>query len=88
MFNKDIVKKGKDIAEFLGDFNKHGSHGKPFNYDVVKDLGLKVSLLEDNQDLQEKVLSVYHATMATFELTNCVKIIENHKGVGTYLIVR
>ena len=41
--------------------------------------------LEGDQQLQDKVLSVYHATMLTFEKTNCVKIIESHEGKGYYL---
>ena len=84
MFKNDAVKKGKEIAEFLGNFDLHGSHGKPFNYEIAQNLGLKVSLLEDDQILQEKVLSVYHACMLTFELTNCVKMIENHNGIGSF----
>ncbi|MEJ5329708.1 MAG: hypothetical protein WHT07_06120 [Desulfobaccales bacterium] len=43
-----------------------------------------VELLEDNQDIQEKVLSVFHATMVTFQITNCVKMVENHNGRGLY----
>ncbi len=36
--------------------------------------------LEDDQNLQELVLSIFHATTHTFEGTPAVKIIENHLG--------
>ena len=36
--------------------------------------------LESDQRLQDAVLSVFHATVQTFNQTRAVKIIENHKG--------
>ncbi len=54
--------------------------------EVIKnpDQGLKIIALEDNQDLQEKVLSVFHAATVTFETTQCVKMVENHEGRGVF----
>ena len=49
---------------------------------------MKVTALEDDQDLQEKVLSVFHAAIVTFEVTNCIKIIENQNGVGAFITVK
>jgi hypothetical protein len=46
---------------------------------------LKITPLEDDQSLQDLVLSVFHATVVTFERTNCVKIFENHNGKGMFL---
>ena len=43
-----------------------------------------MTLLEDEQDFQEKVLSVFHASIVTIEVTNCVKIIENQNGIGVF----
>lgn len=88
MFKDDDLKKGEKIAEFLGNFDLHGSHGKPFDYLKAKEIGLKVKLLEDDQLLQEKVLSLYHACLLTFDFTNCVKIIENHNGVGSFMQIQ
>lgn len=87
MFKND-EKIGEEIAEFLGNFELHGSHGKPFNYEIAKEKGLKVSLLEDDPVLQDKVLSVYHSCLLTFEYTQCVKIIENHLGVGSFTVTK
>ena len=84
MFKDDANKKGKAIAEWLGDFNEHKTHGRPINFQLAKEKGLKITLLEDDQILQDKVLNVFHATLATFTVTSCVKIIENHLGKGRY----
>src|SRR4029077_3619188 len=46
----------------------------------AKAIGLLVDDLEANQGLQDDTLSVFHATMHTFNATPCVKIIENHLG--------
>lgn len=88
MFKDEPVKKGNEIAQWLGDFNIHKTHGRPINYDLAKSQGLNVKRLEDNPELQDLVLSVYHATLVTFDVTQCVKIIENHLGKGAYMIVQ
>ncbi len=84
MFKNDVNKKGGAIAEWLGNFDEHMTHGRPINYQIAREKGLKITLLEDDSDLQDKVLSVYHAMQVTFELSNYVKMIENHHGKGMY----
>lgn len=87
MFANDSNKKGEAIAEWLGDFNAHKTHGRPINYQLAMQQGLKITLLEDDQELQDKVLSVFHATLVTFDVAPCVKIIENHLGRGSYSVI-
>ena len=87
MFKED-EKKGQEIANWLGAFNEHKTHGRPINYQLAREKGLKISLLEDDQELQDKVLSVFHATLVTFDVTPCIKIIENHLGKGSYVIIQ
>jgi len=74
----------KDIAEWLGNAKEHKTHGRPIGIDQALDRGLKVDALEDDQDLQEAVLSVFHATVVTFQVTECVKMVENQNGRGVY----
>jgi hypothetical protein len=81
-------RKATAIAKWLSDSSKHLSHGKPISFDVAKDKGLNVLRLEDDQELQDKVLSVFHAAMVTFEVTNCVKFVENHEGRGVFIQVQ
>ena len=88
MFKSDEIKKGHEIAQWLGDFNAHKTHGRPINYELALEHGLKVKRLEDDPELQDAVLSVFHATLVTFDITPCVKIIENHLGKGSYTLVK
>lgn len=88
MFKNDVVKKGHEIAQWLGNFNIHKTHGRPINYELALEQGLKVKRLEDDPKLQDLVLSVFHATLVTFDLTPCIKIIENHFGKGSYTLVQ
>jgi len=78
---------GRPIADWLGDAKAHKTHGRPINIAMAKGKGLKVGALEDDQDLQELVLSTFHAATVTFDVTQCVKMVENHAGKGTYLSV-
>lgn len=80
---KDCEKHGSEIANWLGNFNKHKTHSRPINYALAREKGLRIKLLEDDQELQERVLSVFHSTLVTFDVAPCVKIIENHLGKGS-----
>lgn len=77
-----------DIAEWLGNDVNHLTHGHPISIKEAEEHGLKVRQLEEDQDLQDKVLSVFHASIVTIEMTSCVKIIENHLGVGVFTQVQ
>lgn len=79
-------KPGKKIAKWLGATNKHYTHGRPISAQIASEHGLIIELLEEQQEFQERVLSVFHAISLTFQVTSCVKIIENHQGKGWYLI--
>lgn len=84
---QDGVNKASTIAEWLGTFSNHLTHGRPIPITEADNQGLIVKPLEDDQELQEKVLSVFHSSIVTFEVTNCVKIIESQNGVGTFITV-
>lgn len=74
---KDV---SKGIAAKLADHKEFKSHGRHINRDKAKEMGLIVEDLEDDQEFQDLILSVFHATTHTFNGTNAVKIIENHNG--------
>jgi hypothetical protein len=45
-------------------------------------MGLVIERMEDNDELQDAVLTVHHTCMQTLSATPTVKIIENHRGVA------
>lgn len=86
MFKGEATNPSREIAQWLGDFNEHKTHGRPIGIDLACSKGLKVKRIEDDSKLQEAILSVFHSTMVTFQATNCLKIIENQNGKGHYLL--
>ncbi len=86
--DEDREKKASNIAKWLGTADIHKIHGRPISYKEALEKGLKVELLENDQKLQEKVLSVFHASMASHDFTNCTKFVENHNGKGLFLNLR
>ena len=76
----DPEPKSRDIANWFADYESFNSHGRRVGRDQVREIGVKVIDLEDDDDLQDAVLSVHHATMHTFSGAPVSKIIENHLG--------
>ena len=83
---KDGMLSGKEECEinktvmFLNDHKSTKVHDRHFNYKECKENGLKIELMEDDDELQDKILSVHHAFMITLGATSTVKIIGNHLG--------
>lgn len=71
--------KAQRIATHLANHSKFKSHTRHIDMDGAMRLGLKVSSLEEDQTLQDLVLSAFHATTIVFG-QNAIKIIENHLG--------
>ena len=75
----DADSLSKKIAKyFSGD--KHGSHGRRINREEAKIQGLKIIDLEDNQDLQEDVLTLYHMSTIAFEQGPATKSVVSSNG--------
>jgi len=83
MFSQDDKRKEEKIDNITNYFASHTetkTHGKHISKDICIEKGLTITDLEDDQKLQDLVLSVHHACCLTFSGTSAVKIIENHKG--------
>ncbi len=78
--SKNRKKQSKKIAAALAKHQQWRTHARPLDASYLKSLGMKIDLLEKDQQLQDKVLTVYHASMHTFSATAATKIIENHFG--------
>jgi hypothetical protein len=81
MFNgeADANARAAVIAQFFADYQRHHSHNLGISREEAAAQGVRIVNLEDDQVLQDKVLSVHHATLHTFA-TPAVKIVENHLG--------
>jgi len=81
MCNGD-TNKVENIIKTFASHTKQKSHARHISKKECEEVGLSISDLESNQDLQDAVLTTHHAFMHTFSNTLCVKIIENHNGVA------
>lgn len=81
---KRSKKRDTIVEKLLEELASHSAskvHDRHYDYVKCKELGLKVVALEKNQDLQDAVLSLYHAYICSiYKLPNTIKFIENHEG--------
>lgn len=82
MFDGDADgdQKADRVIRELGDHALTLSHSRHISLERAREVGLQVMALEDNDDLQEAVLTVHHACLHTMSGTPTIKLIENHNG--------
>ncbi len=74
--------KIKRIISHLGDHSVNLSHARHISAEKCKELGLKIEMMEEDQELQDLVLTVHHCFIHTLSGTPAFKIIENNKGTA------
>jgi hypothetical protein len=82
MFKSDpeASRKANAIADWMADHKEFKTHGRPISRDQARSKEMNITNLEDNQELQDAILSVYHALTHTFSSGSIIKIVENHNG--------
>ncbi len=80
MFNDKEEYIVDEIVKRLNEHNDSKTHGRHYNIDFCKDIGLRIDSMEDDNSLQDAILSVHHAFMITMTGTDVSKIIENQNG--------
>lgn len=82
MFDGDpkASQKAKAIVRKLTDYRGNKTHHRHIHVEELQKMGLNVKRIEDDQTLQDVVLTVHHCFMHTLMNTPTFKIIENHKG--------
>lgn len=78
----EMEKVRSNIMKELADHTVSKTHGRHISQQKCIDLGLKIEKLEDNQRLQDLVLSVHHSCIHTLSGTPSFKIIENQMGIA------
>ena len=89
MFKDDPEKefKADKVIQEMGSHALTLSHSRHLALEDVVASGVNATPLEEDQDLQDAVLCVHHTCTQTINMTNAVKIIENHDGVGQLLSI-
>lgn len=76
----DAEERSAEIVKGLTDNLITKSHARHVSLERARAVGLKVAALEDQQDLQEAVLTVHHGCVQTLAETPTLKLIENQNG--------
>ena len=88
MFNDLKRKEARARAKkIVGKLNNHRTtkiHSRHINAIKAKSYGLKIKDLEDDNDLQDLVLTLHHIYMQVFNETKVCKIVENDIGGATF----
>jgi len=69
-----------ETAHFFNDSTTHRSHGRRIDRDEARAHGVVIEDLEDDQALQEAVLSAYHTVTMAFEIGPAAKMVHSNAG--------
>lgn len=80
--NKRLTRYKLDkLVKVLSSYTHHSSHGRGINLKTAQELGLNVIDLRQDKELEDAVLSVYHAAViVASSAPQVAKIIANHEG--------
>jgi hypothetical protein len=79
----DPAAKAQRVAEYFAAHRLHQSHQLGIHRDAARERGVIIDDLEEDERLQDAVLSVHHACVHTLQ-SSAVKIVENHLGRGFF----
>ena len=68
------------IIEKFTSYQDTMNHSRQINYQEATNYGLHITLLEENQAIQDAVLAIHHLYAHTFNNTDMYKIISNNNG--------
>ncbi|MCB3677827.1 S49 family peptidase [Klebsiella pneumoniae] len=71
--------KAQHICAELNNHSSTFAHARHIHSDKARQIGLNVTAMEDDQELQDIVLTIHHSFMHTFGGSSAAKIIENHE---------
>ena len=84
MFRDDpaAASKASHIAEYMGNHGNFNSHACHIFRDALRSVGLLIDDLEtEPNEIQDWVLTAYHAATIELQMTESMKLIQNHLGI-------
>ena len=76
------VKTAEDLVDKLISVDFSKTHNRHLHISQLKELGVKVTQLEDDDAFQDVLLTVHHCYMHSLSGSNLLKAVENHTGQG------
>ena len=77
--SRDPTALARGVAEYFSS-HEHGSHGRRIGRDDAKAHHLEIVDLENDQDLQDEVLTLYHLSTIAFEQGPALKSVVSSNG--------
>ena len=82
MLASDTPENVDKTVDFLSNYNLHLQHNSRLHIDYLKaNTSLKITELENDNELQELVMSIYHCFQILSSMSPASKIIENHNQI-------
>lgn len=80
--SENSASKAKEIVSKLSDHQETKNHSRHIHIEDCIEMGLVIEKMEDDDRLQDLVLTTHHAFMHTFGATKVFKIVENQSGIA------
>jgi len=78
----DAARKAAAVAKYFTRSKAHKSHGRRIDRNEARLQGLAIEDIEEDQALQDIILTAYHLATLAFELSPCIKLIATSHGKG------
>ena len=79
---KNPKEQAQKVAQALQNRDETLTHSRHLGAEECQKIVLNVKKIEDDQNLQDVLLSIHHAFMITLAHTTAFKIVENHNGAA------
>ncbi|MGD8185267.1 SDH family Clp fold serine proteinase [Pseudomonas aeruginosa] len=80
--HNDAEEKAKAIVEYLSDFDSTRHHSRHININRCKEIGLRIEQMEDDDSLQDLILTVHHCYIHAMDNGRVAKVVENDRGIA------
>lgn len=78
----EAEEKAKAIVEFLSDFDSTRHHSRHININRCREIGLKIEQMEEDDTLQDLILTVHHCYIHAMDGGRVAKVVENDRGIA------
>lgn len=78
----DAKEKTEKIVGLLCDHSESAMHNRHFNHEKLESIGLNVTMMEEDDELQDRIMTLHHHYMINLHGSPTVKIIESSTGAG------
>lgn len=79
---EDRTCRAENVVKSLSDHNGTKMHARHIDAIKAKSIGLEIEMMEDDNELQDKILTVHHSYMQAINRSSTKKIVENQNGVA------